>query len=412
MKQTSNLKNSKNLASFAVLLVAISNYSCKKMDSTYAHYLEGGEIVYVAKADSLKAVPGKNRLLLSWQSSSDPKVATAKIFWNNGELLKEHTVAKTSGKKTEDVIIEDISEGAYTFEVVTYDTKGNTSITVSVSATVYGERYLATLQTRRVRQAVYRSEDRSVLVDWYNAPLGAFDIEVSYQNNAGQTATVRTPAAEPRTILPDLKTQGEIKYRTRFLPEEHSIDTFYTPYVTIEPEFLLDKSKFRRWNNEHFPYTEYFMGAGFNIEKLWDGVYTGYGYVYLETEPLPRSFTFDLGQLASIYRIRLSPNWDAQLYNNGNIKKAEIWGSATADVTTDFSSWTYLGTLNSVKPSGLPVGQNTTEDLAYAQAGENFALVESPSPVRYIRFVVQDTWIGSISMHITELTFWGHVVEP
>jgi len=390
------------------MVIVVGFCSCKKMDDTYREYIEGGEIVYVSKADSVNAYPGHNRVLLTWLKGTDPKVSLVRVFDRNGKLLKEKNVDE--GAIKQEVLLEEIPEGTHALGVVTVDDKGNTSVKVTVSATSFGQRYQSALQTRRVERAVYQGE--YVQIDWYTPTAGAIATEVVYEDENGDEVVVVTPAGERRTILSDFAKKTQIKYRTLFMPSELAIDTFYSDYADIPLEYMLDKAKFKRWNTPDFPYTEYNIGRGYNIEKLWDEVYTEYGYIYLETQPLPRSFTFDLGQLAIIDRIRLSPNWSSQLYKNGNIKKAEIWGSATPDVSTDFSTWTYLGTLESVKPSGLPLGQTTAADLAYAQAGENFQLADNLPPVRYIRFVVQDTWSGSISMHITELTFWGDVIAP
>lgn len=395
-----------------ILLVvsALGLYSCKKMDSTYREYIQGGEIVYVSKVDSAKAYPGHNRILLTWLKGTDPKVSLARVFGSDGLLLKEQGVEEGATGQVQEILLENMPEGTHSLVLVTLDNKGNTSVKVTVPATSFGQRYQSTLQTRRIESAIYQGE--YVQIDWHGPTADAVATEVVYEDVKGDEIIVITPANEGRTILENFANKTQIKYRTLFMPDSMAIDTFYSDYADVELEYILDKTKFKRWNTPDFPYTEYNMGSGYNIEKLWDEVYTGYGYIYLETQPLPRSFTFDLGQLATIERVRLSPNWSSELYKNGNIKKAEIWGSPTPDVTADFSTWNYLGTLESVKPSGLPLGQTTAADLAYAQAGENFELADDVPPVRYIRFVVQETWSGSISMHITELTFWGDAIEP
>lgn len=396
----------RGLVVWAVLLWALS--SCKKIDHTYQEYVGGGEIVYASKADSVMTYPGNNRLLLTWWKGTDPKVSLARIY-SNGKLVIEQAIVSGAVGQRQEILLEDMPEGTYSLDVITVDKDGNTSVKVTVPGTTYGERYEATLQTRRIEEAVYR--DGKLYINWYAPTPDAVATEIIYTDIHGASIVVNTPYDAGHTVLDNYEPRSPLKYRTLFMPDSNAIDTFYSEYTDIPVEYLLDKTKFKRWNTTDFPYTEYNFGSIYNIERLWDDVYTGYGYIYLETEPLPRSFTFDMGQLARIERIRLSPNWESQLYRNGNIKKAEIWGSATPDVSTDFATWTYLGTLESVKPSGLPLGQTTAEDLAYAKAGEDFRLGDNLPPVRYIRFVVQDTWSGSISMHITELTFWGDIIK-
>src|SRR5690606_13453077 len=93
-------------------------------------------------------------------------------------------------------------------------------------------------------------------------------------------------------------------------------------------------------------------------------------------------------------------------YNHGNVRKFELWGSNNPQ--DDWSSWTLLGTFEGIRPSGLPVGaQSTAEDLAWTTAGEEFVLPPGTPPVRYLRFRTTETWGRTTFVHISELRFWG-----
>lgn len=411
--------NNQNKLSIIIGLVCfaacVTFNACKKMDATYSEYLKDGEIVYVHKADSLKLFPGKNRVKLSWLLGNDTRVSRAMIFWNSRADSMEYSIQRTPGINTISVVIPDLTEGSYTFEVFTYDEKGNTSIKADVTGNVYGDHYLSSLVNRKAKTAVFQNPN--AVVNWYDASSGAIKIELTYKDKQGVSHTVLAPATEATTTLANYKSGSEISYRTLFVPEPTSIDTFFTTSTVVIPELPLEqlvKSKFSRWNPAGFPYTEYSQASNlYYIEKLWDNVYTGFGFMFNENHPLPSSFTFDMGQLAVLKRCKLSPNWDTQLYKNGNVKKLQIWGSATPDVTTDFSTWTYLGEFNSYKPSGLPLGQTTAADMDYAKAGETFDMLAGTPAVRYIRVVVQETWnpANYKTMHITELTFWGNILD-
>jgi len=63
--------------------------------------------------------------------------------------------------------------------------------------------------------------------------------------------------------------------------------------------------------------------------------------------------------------------------------------------------------VESVKPSGLPVGQNSDEDLALMYKGEEFNFPSGAPAVRYLRFKINETWNKTTFFHIGELTFWG-----
>ncbi len=61
----------------------------------------------------------------------------------------------------------------------------------------------------------------------------------------------------------------------------------------------------------------------------------------------------------------------------------------------------------SIKPSGLPLGQVSAEDKAWADAGEEFICSPQNPKVRYIRIRVTETWANGDFIHISELQFFG-----
>jgi hypothetical protein len=66
----------------------------------------------------------------------------------------------------------------------------------------------------------------------------------------------------------------------------------------------------------------------------------------------------------------------------------------------------------SFKPSGLPLGTHTTEDVLYGIVnGEDFNFPDDTPAFRYLRFKINDTWGRSDYLHISELTFWGQVIQ-
>src|SRR5699024_4548221 len=126
-----------------------------------------------------------------------------------------------------------------------------------VPGTSYGERYQASLQTRRVEKATYQGD--YVQIDWFRPAGDAISTEVVYEDLNGDEIVITTPRDEDQTILADFKPKTTIKYRTLFMPDTTSIDTFYSEYTDVQLEYLLNKAKFKRWNTADFPYTEYNM---------------------------------------------------------------------------------------------------------------------------------------------------------
>jgi hypothetical protein len=153
----------------------------------------------------------------------------------------------------------------------------------------------------------------------------------------------------------------------------------------------------------------------FAFEKLWDGIYfAGYAgcFASAANSVIPQWFTIDFGKKVQLSRMKEFQQQSDHLYNAGAVKSFEIWGSNDPDQDGGWTHWELLGKFQSFKPSGLPRGQATAEDLNYAAVnGEDFDFDNSPPPVRYIRFKTLETYSTNNIVVIAELKFWGKVVK-
>src|SRR5690606_29384464 len=223
-----------NYTIYSLLIgVCISSFfACRKQDDTYKQFLEGGEIVYVQRADSLKAYSGKNRVKLSWRILSDPDVRSARIFWNGGADSAEVAINRTTGTDTVYVVLDNLAEGAYTFDVYTYDDAGNSSIKADVFAQAYGDNYVASLLNRAIEQIGYNNGKLELA--WYGADNQAIGTEVIYADVAGVQRKVDVRPGDSVSILEDYKPNSPFEYVTYYLPDTMAIDTFVTDASVVE----------------------------------------------------------------------------------------------------------------------------------------------------------------------------------
>ena len=398
-----------------IMLVSLGYYSCSDMNSLHDQYLQRGENVYVAQVDSVKIYPGKNRVKIAYRNF-DPKVAKLTVYWDFREGSATFDVPDNMLGKDVEVIVDQLEEQQYTFELVTSNAAGKyPSIPVSVSSVVYGSRYAASLTDRKISSAtIFPFANDRIDITWLNAVDKMVGVELLYRDASNKEITLMVPRNEMATRVSGAG--NNVKYRTLHLPEPNCIDTFRTNYspisFTLVEDEKLDRLKFRRWNTVDMPYE--FLGQGWEIENLWDGNYGNFnpGFSSPENPTMPWSFTFDLGQVATIRRIILYPRMTQnQQYVQSHPKKIELWASPTPDVTADFATWTFLGEFNSHKPSGP--GPVTPEDTAWAQAGEMYFTTDNTNvPVRYVRFRTLETWgtpVGTVM--IMELEFFGAIQE-
>lgn len=176
-------------------------------------------------------------------------------------------------------------------------------------------------------------------------------------------------------------------------------------YFTLKPlyEIKFDRLKFK----EVVLPTDERAAWGWVMPRLWDGIVGNQGFHTANgTGRWPHWFTFDLGVTGKISRVIEYQRWTYE-YSNGNLKKFEVWGSPTLDATGSWAGWTKLMDCLSIKPSGLPFGQVSAEDIAWAQAGEEFICSPLNPKVRYIRIKAIENWTGTDFLHISELVFFG-----
>lgn len=161
------------------------------------------------------------------------------------------------------------------------------------------------------------------------------------------------------------------------------------------------------WNN-------YSGGAN---DHAYDDVIGNGNYIHTAFPvEFPHRYTLDLGVSVLLSRFLL---WqrpgDDVLYQHGAPKRYRIYGRAddpgAGNVNNPLEGWTLLTECTSFKPSGLPLGQNSAEDEAYAAAGEEFSFPRDISPVRYLRLETLESWSGMKCSVVSEMAFYGEIKD-
>ncbi|PHN02717.1 DUF5000 domain-containing lipoprotein [Flavilitoribacter nigricans] len=191
------------------------------------------------------------------------------------------------------------------------------------------------------------------------------------------------------------------------------LNTTDTLFTTLKPlyETLIPTSGYRpvRLLNDQPPYPEN------RVEYLWDGQFFWPNvWLTLRSDPSQdHTVTVDMGTTAKLSRIKMwqYPEWVGGVqtyYYLGAMKEFRIWGTnETPDPSGSFDGWTLLGEYEVTKPSGLPYGQQSNEDVLSATAGEDFEIPFDAPPVRYIRVQNLENFAGQESLAIAEMLMYG-----
>jgi hypothetical protein len=150
---------------------------------------------------------------------------------------------------------------------------------------------------------------------------------------------------------------------------------------------------------------------GWTLPMLWDGsIAEGKGF-HTENKATPyhwpQSVTIDLGKKYLFSRFKFWNRENEQYFNARCPNKLEIWGSNQPASDGSWDSWTLLMTVQTEKPSGLPDGEYTEEDLQAGREGFEFSFPKGVEPSRYIRLNVYEPPQNVGQFHMMEITLWG-----
>lgn len=212
----------------------LSLLSCGDMDETYRHFWNHGEKVYPAPADSLKLFSGKNRVAMSWIIKGDPNVKKAKIYWNNNTDSLVVPLQSTGKIDSLYLLINDLAEGTYSFDVFTFNGNGDKSVPRSVVGTVFGDSYGNSLLPRFMQSAFH---DNNTLTITWGSSVGETSIgsEIYYKSSEGKPMRTIADSLAETTVIADFvpELNPTISYRTIYVPPM-SIDTFYSAMQTVQ----------------------------------------------------------------------------------------------------------------------------------------------------------------------------------
>lgn len=222
---------------FMIFLIVVGMAGCSKMDSTYRDFWKNGKRVYPASPDSVRVFSGKNRIKMVFTISGGTSVTKAKIYWNNktDSLVVPVQHNKSSDKDTVEIMLNDLPEGFYSFDIYTLDDKGNSSVVVNALGHSYGDKYNSSLLSRLIKSASYVNDTGTIV--WSDpADETSVGAEILYKGTDGNPRSLFIPPLADTTFITDMAFSAgdHILSRTLYLPDSTSIDTFYTAYDTVK----------------------------------------------------------------------------------------------------------------------------------------------------------------------------------
>ncbi|MGM9748955.1 MAG: DUF5000 domain-containing lipoprotein, partial [Candidatus Cryptobacteroides sp.] len=208
--------------------------------------------------------------------------------------------------------------------------------------------------------------------------------------------------------LPNVENRFCVYVRDRY---DNISDSLFFEGTPIKEDYL-DKKLFKEIKA---PGDAVWTNSGGAVYKLWDDTFfvsgnMNHAHTNIPTE-FPHRLTIDLGVTVKLSRMK---EWQRSIYEHGSIKRFRMYGcqelpASTAD--NPLEGWTLLGEFESVKPSGLPLGQTSDEDVQMYHDGEEFSFVQPQPEIRYVKLESLESWSGMLCTTLSELSFWGSIIE-
>lgn len=394
-----------------VLPFAMALAGCSDVDLLHPYGSDDGKAPAPVSDVRVVSKPGAVVLKYALPADADLSYVKAEYIGTDGTAKS----AKASAY-VDSLLIEGFGDTReYNIEVRAYDKFENASSPVKVAATPLTPPIVSVFES----------------LQW-NVDFGGFEIsfENATKSNVGIYVTRRDPESgemEYYDVYYTEKPNGT--YAVRGLPDTENDFGLYVQdhwgnksevlsfTTTPWPEEMLDKTGFS-WVNPglvdgDLPQNQFHRAPD---NGFWDGTIAAFNYVHtIWPLDFPHRFTVDLGAVAKLSRIKTwqRPAEDTR-WKHGAWRIFNVYGCT--ELPSDYtegplSGWKLIGSFVSVKPSGLPEGQENDEDLQLLADGEEFKFDRDAEAVRYIRFEVLAVHSGMKLSCMSEMTLWGDVQE-
>ena len=125
-------------------------------------------------------------------------------------------------------MIENLTEGNYTFNFITYDDSGNHSKAVETLGLVYGELYESGLTARKINNISLNNNTLTIIFNSSEQLDKYYAQEITYTSSSDQVQkNILVPAGVSTFVINDYSGEN-FTHKSIFLPSELSPDFFYT----------------------------------------------------------------------------------------------------------------------------------------------------------------------------------------
>lgn len=212
----------KNIILMIALGFASFMTACDGMNDLHVGYLKEGERVYTAKVDSVSPGPGNSRINMEVFINSQ-RINKLRIYWNSYQDSLDYMIEEKRG--VFNIMIENLPEREYLFQIVSFDKYGNHSLPVEVTSRTYGEIYQRTLPNRLI-SSLLKAENGEAVFSWALPANDALYSVLQYTDKDNNLRSKEILSTQLQDTIVDYLPVSSFSYYTVYRPTVNSPDTF------------------------------------------------------------------------------------------------------------------------------------------------------------------------------------------
>tara|TARA_R110002049_G_scaffold279865_1_gene458962 strand:+ start:111 stop:1304 length:1194 start_codon:yes stop_codon:yes gene_type:complete len=391
-------------------LLAISLFPITGCEEDYEHSPIAKDINAPKPIENLIYEPIHGGFNISYDIPDDKDILYVKASYINTKGEVSEVRASSYSNKIQILGFGDTSER--TVDIFVVDRAENVSKAVSFTAKPLES------PVNVIKETMSITEDfGGAKFHWINEEKVPIVIGLLAQEDDGSLVEVETVYTSQSETSNSLRGYDAVPQKFAAVIRDRYDNISDTIYPATEDKLLiplfeerLDKTKFKKL----------ILSNDTNWDA-WEGDYTHFYDDNMETivhtqgdHPMPQIYSIDLGVVVKLSRFTLHQrlsHGDAHAYTHGNPKKYTVYGAKELpEDNGTMEGWIELKDCESIKPSGLPIGQNTDEDIDHLYAGDEYTFDEAPE-IRYFRIAVTETWDGAGYINASQITFWGNITN-
>ncbi|MDR0333876.1 MAG: DUF5126 domain-containing protein [Dysgonamonadaceae bacterium] len=319
--------------------------------------------------------------------------------------------------------------GEHTVFLRTVDASRNESAPVAVTVNPLVPPVITIYESLYVRPTF-----GGIFVTWENKLRNNIIIHVSIQDEFGEWQVLQSFFSSEQegrgTVrgLPDDPREFRIQVRDRW-------DNFSEPFYVTETPFFEQRilpTRFHEINPRLAGVNGGIEGdtgdwsTAMRVQTMWltpgdDNTQWHSNDVGSSPEDQDWFVSFGLGQTVELSRFRI---WQRRggsnqfTFAHNNLRRFSLYGAM--EITAEMRAqggrygWTHLVDVVSHRPAGpytifqVPL---TQEDRDFAAGGEEIEMPPGTPPIRFIRIFLAETWGGGRTYQISDIQFWGKILD-